>query len=247
MISIILDEQDLMKLQDRLDILKMNSLFNCFSDFVVLYFSYVIRTQIFNTGDIVYKENDEVDNLYMIIKGDFKLLKTEVIRHNETYSSFMGGSSQIDKQFKNLNSRKFKKDIQIAIIQNHQIFGEEFIFNLRNRKFTVRCESQSSQVIIIQKDQFINKLMEFNYSMDFLRKYFQGQIQSRTDRLVSMKDDFYTQNVDQMLKIQTEIEKSDKKQQQKYLNENQNKKYITINYGNQDEEVEEKEDIMFMT
>jgi len=90
-ISLILDEQDLMKLQNRLELLKMNSLFRCFSDFVILYFSYIFKTRIFNTGDTVYKENDPAENLYMIIKGDFKLLKKEVIKHDDSYQTFMDG------------------------------------------------------------------------------------------------------------------------------------------------------------
>lgn len=90
----------------------------------------------YKRNNIVYKQNDNIDKLYIIKKGSFKVFKEIKINNNEN-------SYKIDL-IKKFESRKQK--YEICIISEGETFGEEELLTGEKRKFTIICDSEEAEV-----------------------------------------------------------------------------------------------------
>lgn len=62
-----------------------------------------------------------------------------------------------NKQKKYIKKNKKKK--KIGLLGKNQIFGEEDILSNTLRSFSIKCYSLQGEILMIKRDQFINKVM----------------------------------------------------------------------------------------
>lgn len=131
--------------------------------------------------DWVFQENEESEAVYIIKYGEF--VKTKQIND----LSINDNTIKNWKEF--LKDRSKKKIIDIAILGNGELFGEEDLINGNKREYGIKCLSPKGIIMIINRKNF------------FTRVYNDKNTQIMIDEIIIKKDKWMSNKVQEIQKI----------------------------------------------
>lgn len=138
--------------------LKANSLFSNWSMQGLKKVIYHFKLQEFNKNQVVYKQGEVPESVYIIKKGEF--LITQNVRILKEKPQFKVQDSGHILRLSNMRQKPCEKKLQIAIKGQNEILGlEEILNNISLREFTCTCFTDSAQVLQITKDYFTSKIL----------------------------------------------------------------------------------------
>ncbi|EAS00959.2 cyclic nucleotide-binding domain protein (macronuclear) [Tetrahymena thermophila SB210] len=128
----------------------------------------------FNRGQVIFKEGDACDNVYIVNQGEFTTYK--IFEFNR------------DQESKDLNLDEFKEQnivdqlnqvhgsqksiealpIKMSILTPFEMFGEEDFLMKQDRTFSVKCTSFQGQLIVIKNKNFNIRIMQDDYTRQYL-------------------------------------------------------------------------------
>lgn len=114
---------------------------------------------------IIYKQGDNADSVYIIREGEFLMtLDVEI---------FVEG----------LRTEKVIKTMDLTILNSGNLFGEEEIMEKTKRKFAVICVSHSAILYVLSKKEFYRRVFLEDYSRIFLKENLKIKKNSREQRI----------------------------------------------------------------
>jgi len=132
--------------------------FKGFSEWALDKLAAYVVSKDYGSEQCVYKEGDDVQNLYIIKEGEFEERKNLKIVSDNTGSPKikLPGSliDQIHKRspFNNLKNEAGIKKISIKSIYSYNVFGhEEIMAHIKTRMNSVYCKSQKGTLLILEK------------------------------------------------------------------------------------------------
>lgn len=133
--------------------------------------TYYFRSRKVKKRQIIYKEGEVADEVYLIQHGEFSLFKKFTI------------SLRSEKNFPEkspLKERKISKQNPIAILSKGTMFGEEEITSgEETRQSTCICNSNNGVLLIVSKENFMKHVMKSEDAIDFLKKRSQNKLTNR--------------------------------------------------------------------
>jgi len=140
-----------------------------------------IPVRTFKRGNIVYNEDDEPDKMYIIKNGSFKVMKEiEIVR---------GDVDEITLDAKELKKdQKMKKIIDVALLGEKEIFGEDGLFTPEKRQYKIICSSLEAQVFEVNKKEFQRILKQHFPTRDWLESYSKSKKEFYEQRSQAVKD-----------------------------------------------------------
>jgi len=133
--------------------------------------------QKYKRGQVMYNEGDSSDKMYIIKNGQFKVLKQ--IEMDE----------RIDNDLSEMKARMNRlkpvtRTIDLSILGDGELFGEEEFIGRIKRKYKVVCSSLEGDVYEISKKEFSNPKLPFFMSLKWLNQN------------ISMKKEHYQERID---------------------------------------------------
>jgi len=131
----------------------------------------------YKRGQVMYNEGESSDKMYIIKNGQFKVLKQ--IEMDE----------RIDNDLSEMKARMNRlkpvtRTIDLAILGDGELFGEEEFIGRIKRKYKVICSSLEGDVYEISKKEFSNPKLPFFMSLKWLNQN------------ISMKKEHYQERID---------------------------------------------------
>lgn len=127
-------------LQEKTEFLQKLPLFSSTPKSILVKLSFYFTEMFFHKKQAVYKAGQEVDNVYFVKSGEFKLAKRKFFRSKPVISQ---GNDNLLK-FANVREIQQGVDLQFSIKTKNEIFGqEELIENKTSRDYSVACISNS--------------------------------------------------------------------------------------------------------
>lgn len=124
--------------------------------------TYYFKSRKLNKKQVVYKEGDTANEVYLIQKGEFELSK-RVIISLKSPRAFPVKSA--------LKNKKISKSTPIAILAKGSMFGEEEIFsNQEYRAATCVCVSNEGCILTITKENFQKLILKSDEAFDYMKK-----------------------------------------------------------------------------
>lgn len=108
--------------------------------------------RVFTKNQIVYREGDTAETVYIIRSGEFKFSKKLVILKSQS-AKLIGRQILADKRRRNEVSKA-----HIVILGNGEIFGEDEVIKNCSRDMTCMCMSYEACVLVIMKEDFLNRI-----------------------------------------------------------------------------------------
>ena len=143
--------------------------------------------QKFRKGNIVYKEGQPIENIYIVIKGDFKLTQQYYLdcekNTDEEYAFGVNSELKQNKLKKKLKS----KELQIVIKQKGDIFGYNEKFSEKPfREFTSTCVSRTGKLLAITEAEF-SKRLSHPETLNLLGEYNDSFVKWSSNRILDLK------------------------------------------------------------
>ncbi|KAL4474134.1 hypothetical protein ABPG72_002859 [Tetrahymena utriculariae] len=144
--------------------------------------------------EIIFNEGDESDSVFIIKSGEFVLFKQ--FCHEESDQHKLNKDiiqPEMNLYYRNANKqdKKFKKMILTALGQN-ELFGEENLLMSENRTFGVQCKTVTGELLMIKKDQFLNKVMSDTNTRKYIQERCQKKLQTLQNRIQNIKGQLQT-------------------------------------------------------
>jgi CRP-like cAMP-binding protein len=141
-----------------LDFLAKVSIFSKWSRANLYKIIFLFETKTFTKGQYVYKQNDPVNSVYIIKKGDFKVVKTVLEDYGD--KKFLFNNETL--KFRSETKKKLKR-LDLVLVSETEILGAEDIFASNQfRQYSCMCNSALAEVLSISKVDFTTKLLKFN-------------------------------------------------------------------------------------
>ena len=146
----ILGKSDARKLEEIVEFLHSVSIFTHYSKRALDKLSYYFKSHCFSRNQIVYKENDIAESVYIVKSGEFELSKNSIeLKNQDSFYKY--------KASKATKSSKRSIIPKIALLGKGEIFGDEEILKSLPRAFTCTCASKG-ELLYISKHDFLSKI-----------------------------------------------------------------------------------------
>ncbi|KAL4488424.1 hypothetical protein ABPG72_019274 [Tetrahymena utriculariae] len=128
----------------------------------------------FNRGQIIFKEGDACDNVYIINQGEFTTYKIFEFNRDEESKNLNLDEFQLQNISDQLNQvHGSQKSIQtlpikMSILTPFEMFGEEDFLMKQDRTFSVKCTSLQGQLIVIKNKNFSIRILQDDYTKQYL-------------------------------------------------------------------------------
>ncbi|KAL4426276.1 hypothetical protein ABPG74_018693 [Tetrahymena malaccensis] len=121
-------------------------------------------------GQIIFKQGSAAENFYIVKQGEFQVKQeiSHMVDQEEVHSI---QSLQNQDLTKITNKKQKYLTVQIALLIQGDYFGEEDLLkNNEKRSFSVECATASGEIIMIQKNLFL-EILEETHTNIFLREH----------------------------------------------------------------------------
>ncbi|EAS01670.2 cyclic nucleotide-binding domain protein (macronuclear) [Tetrahymena thermophila SB210] len=121
-------------------------------------------------GQIIFKQGSAAENFYIVKQGEFQVKQeiSHMVDQEEVHSI---QSLQNQDLTKITNKKQKYLTVQISLLIQGDYFGEEDLLkNNEKRSFSVECATASGEIIMIQKNLFL-QILEESHSNIFLREH----------------------------------------------------------------------------
>ncbi|KAL4463231.1 hypothetical protein ABPG74_007232 [Tetrahymena malaccensis] len=200
----ILKDQETQKLRNEINQLTKIYLFKDFSLNLLKNLYLLFSVNSYQRGDVIYREGEESDKLYIIREGEFKISKKFEYNLDEV---------KVNKLNNNEKMKKVKV-LDIGLIGKFQSLGEEEFFVGIQREVTVTCVSKDAVIMAINKKDLLKKMSYDQNSIRLMQNRAKEKLDFRQSKLKQLQDKFqedeesvvlknYKQNI---LKISKKIE-----------------------------------------
>lgn len=109
-------------------------------------YAYLFEKRKLAFGDVVYKEGDKAERVFLIKKGEISLNKASFVEKKlGNVNDFKG-----NLHWKAKVLRK-SRGIAVGVLRKGDYFGDDEVLNAENRKFTAVCASSKATVFSIDK------------------------------------------------------------------------------------------------
>ncbi|KAL4461406.1 hypothetical protein ABPG73_017683 [Tetrahymena malaccensis] len=158
----IIKNQQIKQFKEELLRLKKNYLFSRFSgnSLKTLYLLFQIIP--YKKGDVIVKEGEKSDKIYVVREGEFKVSRTAYIKIEADATSQLNVNQKkkesivVDVIYHKINLSYYFK--QLGILGPNQSFGEEEFFTQEKRKVNVVCLSRTGELMILNRREFFKKM-----------------------------------------------------------------------------------------
>lgn len=166
-LTVLPEEFERKKLFKQIDFFASLKLFSSWSYNAVKNLYYLTSQLEFKKFMPVYKENDSAEDVFIIKSGEFKVLKTYQTDSPQVKQSFLMRRGSL------ITSRK----IDICLLGPGEAFGEEEVIEQIPRQHTVVCNSISGTVFVIERKEFLKRVLLSQKA----KKQLEEQINSKSD------------------------------------------------------------------
>ena len=115
-------------------ILSLTELFDNLSDTQLELIASICEPGVYNVGDVLVKEHDSSDEMYVIARGEVEVLMDP---------TFVGGSDDSEKV----------EPVVLTELRQGQVFGEVALVDQGIRSATIRVSQAQTQLLRIPRDQ----------------------------------------------------------------------------------------------
>ncbi|EWS72675.1 cyclic nucleotide-binding domain protein (macronuclear) [Tetrahymena thermophila SB210] len=144
----IIKNQQIKQFKEELLRLKKNYLFSRFSGNSLKNLYLLFQIIPFKKGDVIVKEGEKSDKIYVVREGEFKVSRTAYIKIEADATSQL-----------NVNQKKKESIVvDLGILGPNQSFGEEEFFTQEKRKVNVVCLSRTGELMILNRREFFKKM-----------------------------------------------------------------------------------------
>lgn len=140
------------KQMELVDFLQSLPLFRKCTKETIRKLTFFFQERICFKNNVIYREGDNAEYVYIIRTGEFKFFKRLVMRKSAS-------TSLIGRQI--LADRLRKNEVltaPIVILGNGEIFGEEEVMKECNRDMTCICASNEASILMISKEDFLKRI-----------------------------------------------------------------------------------------
>ncbi|OMJ83478.1 hypothetical protein SteCoe_15580 [Stentor coeruleus] len=163
--TIILGDIAEKRLNTLIKFLQNVSLFQARSKSSLVKLAYYFQPRRYKRGQVVYKEHDPVDGVYLIKDGEITVTKKRFLPFSETPSVF--SSSPSDFFGKKSKKKTNTTDVKIIIKAANQFFGGYEIFKyIESRIYTCTCTSATSECYYMSKMSFLSRIPHLDLVKD---------------------------------------------------------------------------------
>lgn len=106
-------------------------------------YAYLFEKKKLAFEDVVYKEGDKADRVFLIKKGEISLNKACFLQKNQ-------GNHTANSHWKEKVLRK-SRGIAVGLLRKGDYFGEDEVLSAETRRFTAFCASSKATVFFIEK------------------------------------------------------------------------------------------------
>ncbi|KAL4438839.1 hypothetical protein ABPG74_016559 [Tetrahymena malaccensis] len=128
----------------------------------------------FNNGQIIFKEGDACDNVYIVNQGEFTTYKIFEFNRDEEQKDLNLDQFQQQDIIDQLNQVHGNQKpiealpIKMSILTPFEMFGEEDFLMKQDRTFSVKCTSLQGQLIVIKNKNFSIRILQDDYTKQYL-------------------------------------------------------------------------------
>jgi CRP-like cAMP-binding protein len=130
--------------------------------------SYFFKELKFTRRQTVFRQGDQGNDLYFIKEGEFQLSKTI--------------TTDCEQKLLKSRARFAKLNVQIALLGVGEFFGDDDVISSRARSTTCTCQSSVGVLLVIGKDNFIQRLSSRNIT-DYLKTRNDAKDSTRAKRI----------------------------------------------------------------
>ncbi len=196
------------KAGDYKDMLAAIPFFRTFSQWTIEKLAGTIRLKTFARKQFVFKEQDDVDNLYIVKEGEFEQTKTFVIKADQEgkmrLESKVGATNtELAKSdteasghaipgseepwprspLKNLRQTMGEKVVKLKSLGENELFGEdEIVTRMSKRQSNVHCTSMAGTVYVLSKEALNDAIDSTNLQAQ-LAKHVEQNMEAANDKL----------------------------------------------------------------
>ncbi|EAS07008.4 cyclic nucleotide-binding domain protein (macronuclear) [Tetrahymena thermophila SB210] len=139
--------------------------------------------------EIIFNEGDVSDSVFIIKSGEFVLFKQ--FCHEESDQHKLNKdiiAPEMNLYYRNANKqdKKFKK-MTLTVLGQNELFGEENLLMSENRTFGVQCKTVTGELLMIKKDQFLNKVMSDTNTRKYIQERCQKKLQNLQNRIQNIE------------------------------------------------------------
>ncbi|KAL4482469.1 hypothetical protein ABPG72_001445 [Tetrahymena utriculariae] len=176
----ILKDQETQKLRNEINQLTKIYLFKDFSLNLLKNLYLLFSVNNYQRGDVIYREGEESDKLYIIREGEFKISKKFEYNLDEV---------KVNKLNNNEKMKKVKV-LDIGLIGKFQSLGEEEFFEGIQREVTVTCVSKDAVIMAINKKDLLKKMSYDQNSVRLMQSRAREKFDFRLAKLNQLQDKF---------------------------------------------------------
>ncbi|KAL4466192.1 hypothetical protein ABPG72_011070 [Tetrahymena utriculariae] len=195
--DVVLKSLEQQKLQNNLIKLENIPYFQNWSEQQLKQIYYNSFKQEFHKNEKVFEENQEIDSVFIILEGEFMQSK-----HFRVFKKDFEGSklNDLKKNFIVSDSHNNLKNIQLTIMQKNELFGEEDMIGLNDKRtFTVTCLSLRGEVLMIKQKDFQRIIMTDKRSRQLIEKRLLMKNVFRSARVTSIAAQFDKQQQNKLI------------------------------------------------
>jgi len=175
----ILKEKEIQKLYTEVDYLASLPIFQTWSYHALKKLFYNSRVEKYKRGQVLYEEDDLPQKMYIVKSGSLKVFKQVIVPDENN----KGGVLQ--KMKKNI---PIKKSIELGIISEKGIIGEEELLQGCKRKYRLVCHSLEAEVCEINKSNFLERILKNQQTKEWLEDYVRSKDRYYQNRLKSIQE-----------------------------------------------------------
>ncbi|CAG9320925.1 unnamed protein product [Blepharisma stoltei] len=149
----ILGKAEARKLDHLIDFLQSLPLFRKWNKRSLARLTYYFKPKQYKRKNIVYKQGDHADYVYIVKWGEFELFKKIGLPVSEKITYNKQGL-----QRKEMINSPHKFEAKIAILATGEIFGDEEILNDTVRQCSCTCHSSIAEVLAISRSDFYTRI-----------------------------------------------------------------------------------------
>jgi len=127
-------------------------------------------------GEVLFDEGEDPKKMYIIKKGEFKLMKTIDLENPEENIY----NTAITKMLKRTTAKKLA---DVAILGEKEIFGEEELIYNKKRLFRAVCHSREAEAYEVNKRDFRERVKIFSSVIDYMKRNIEERHRFLTDRI----------------------------------------------------------------
>jgi CRP-like cAMP-binding protein len=151
-----IQEKQEILLLEKIDFLKNLEFFRNWSRKALNTAARAFEKRIFKRNEIVFKEGDEPDGVYIVVVGEFKLSQKFIPRTDAEEDYEFGAISFL--KGKKIRDTSHKSELQIVIKQKDEIFGfSEILEEKPKREVSCFCHSKKGELLFITQKEFNKK------------------------------------------------------------------------------------------